>query len=77
MAKSTSARSCGAFTAEMSRLPVISGTVEHTTFALAIFSRTGRSGSPEAAGSRKMPPMRSRLSLNAPRSDGGRLSSNS
>jgi hypothetical protein len=59
-------------TSPMSRLPAISGTVEHTTFALAIFARTGASMSPAAGGSRKTPPIRSRLSLKAARWDAGR-----
>ena len=60
----------------MSRLPAISGTVEHTTLALAIFARTGASISPAAGGSRNSPPMRSRLSLNAARREAGRSASN-
>ena len=77
MAKSTSARSRGAPTPAISRLPVISGTIEHTILAPAIFARTGARMSPAAGGSRNIPPMRCRLSLKASSKEAGGSSSNS
>jgi hypothetical protein len=59
-----------------SRLPAISGTAEQTTLAVAAFARTGARVSPEAGGSRKIPPMRSRPALNAARSEAGGFASN-
>src|SRR6516225_6919491 len=50
---------------------------EHTILAPAIFARTGARGSPEVGGSRNIPPIRCRLSLNAASSDGGVVLSNS
>ena len=73
MAKSTSARSRGAPMPAISRLPGISGTTEHTTLALAIFAWM----SSAAVGSRNVPPMRCRLSLNASSKEAGGSSSNS
>src|SRR5690349_17900450 len=58
MAQSTSAKSRAALTAAISRLPAISGTMEHTTLAPAIFARTGDRMSPAAGGSRNTPPAR-------------------
>src|SRR5258706_6846272 len=63
--------------AAMSRLPLISVTVEHTTLAFAIFARTGANASPEAGRSRNSPPITCRLSLKAARSDAGGSSSKS